>query len=125
MVTAGARKYYQFTDDLYVQDNLVIRGHQVVTPRKMRRKFLEKIHEGHQGIVKCSRRAREAVWWPGATKDSQQMINSCKKCLKERTIKHQPLKPTDLLDRPWEELRTGLFEFQEKLYLRIVDYYSR
>lgn len=38
MTKAGAKRYYQFNDDLYVQDNLVIRGHPVVTPEKMRQK---------------------------------------------------------------------------------------
>ena len=124
-VSAGAQKYYQFKDELYVQDGIVLRGHRVVIPFVLREKILSRIHEGHQGIVKCSRRAREAVWWPGASRDIQNLVENCEVCLKERAIQHQPLQTSALPDKPWQELGTDLFEFKDKVYLLIVDYYSR
>ena len=124
-VSAGVQKYYQFKDELYVQDGMVLRGHRLVIPFALRQEMLSRIHEGHQGIVKCSRRAREAVWWPGASKDIQQLIEGCEICLKEKDKQHQPLKPTKLPEKPWQELGSDLFEFQGKIYLLIVDYYSR
>nr|XP_039248050.1 uncharacterized protein K02A2.6-like [Styela clava] len=56
--------YYQVRDDLTVIDGLLLRGTRLVIPASLRLDILEKIHEGHMGIVKCRSRARSSVWWP-------------------------------------------------------------
>ena len=51
-------------------------------PSAMKRQVLDKIHKGHQGIVKCRECAKTSVWWPGLSREVQDMIENCKVCVK-------------------------------------------
>uniref|UniRef100_A0A3B1ISF7 Gypsy retrotransposon integrase-like protein 1 n=1 Tax=Astyanax mexicanus TaxID=7994 RepID=A0A3B1ISF7_ASTMX len=86
---------------------------------------LAKLHEGHQGVVKCRERARQSVWWPGLSQQLNELVLNCRTCIKERTNHTEPLIPTDLPERPWQKLGTDLFTLKGKTYLLVVDYYSR
>lgn len=35
-----------------------------MVPLSLKPQMLKRIHEGHLGIVKCRRRARELLYWP-------------------------------------------------------------
>jgi transposase InsO family protein len=124
-VSAAARRFYQFKDELFVQEGVLLRGHRLVIPGCLHERMLAKLHEGHQGIVKCSRRARETVWWPGINQQIQQLVENCESCLREQRVKHQPLRTAELPEGPWMELGSDLFEFKGKVYVLLVDYYSR
>ena len=45
--------YWNFRDELSVEDGLVTKSSRLLIPSTIRRKMLEQIHEGHQGIEKC------------------------------------------------------------------------
>lgn len=51
--------------------------HIIVIPEKMRQDILHGIHEGHLGVEKCKRRARDTVFWPGINKDIEKLISRC------------------------------------------------
>lgn len=55
---------YQVRGELSELEGLVTRGYRIVIPTIMREIILEKIHDGHQGLVKCRERASQSVWWP-------------------------------------------------------------
>ncbi|GBM42370.1 hypothetical protein AVEN_130254-1 [Araneus ventricosus] len=40
------------------------------------------IHEAHLGITKCKSRARELMYWPGISRDIEDLINKCSICEK-------------------------------------------
>ena len=48
-----------------MEDGLITKDARLLIPSKLRRKILEQIHEGHQGIEKYMLKAKEAVFWPG------------------------------------------------------------
>ena len=91
----------------------------------MRLDILDKLHEGHLGITKCHERVKRSVWWPGLSKQLEDMIQNCNVFIKERSNKAEPLIPSALLDRPWQKIGTDLFELKGKLYLLCIDYFSR
>ena len=88
----------------------------------MKLRVLDKIHGGHQGIVKCRERAKTSVWWPGLSRDVQDMVENCKVCAKHRQQRAEPLMPTPF---PGQMIGTDLFELDNLNDLIVVDYFSR
>ena len=64
---ADLKPYWSVSDELSVHDQLLLRGSRIVVPSALREDILEKLHAGHQGIVKTQLRAHTSVWWPGNT----------------------------------------------------------
>ena len=54
--------YFNYRDELSVQDGIVLRGERVVIPTSMRHEMKMKVHAGHTGINSCLRRARELIY---------------------------------------------------------------
>ena len=53
--------------DLTVYQVILYQSRLVITV-ELQNDIVERIHEGHQGIVKCRALARENVWWLGLSK---------------------------------------------------------
>lgn len=118
--------YWNFRCDLVIDDGLVLKGDRLIIPRTLRKEVLEAIHNGHQGESKCILLARESVFWPNISKDIREVVKSCDTCLRyQQAPEKLPLLQPDLPTRPWEKLGTDLFEYKDKRYLMVVDYYSR
>ena len=96
-----------------------------MVPKSMRSETLSKIHQGHQGIVKCRQRVSMAVWWPGISKEIESLVKSCQVCQKMTTPSRQPLLQSSLPDYPFERVASDLFEIKGVTYLMLVDYFSR
>ena len=52
----------------------------VIIPSALRLEVLDKIHTGHQGIQKCLERAKDGVWWPGLSKQLEDLVRECTTC---------------------------------------------
>ena len=118
-------QYFIEKNSFSVVDNLLLYGSRLVIPKVMRIEMLERIHQGHQGIVKTRALARTCIWWPGMSKDIARKIESCPICEKYRREHPQPLSPTPTPDFPWQRVASDLFEWQGENYLLVVDYFSR
>ena len=70
-------KYWNFRDELSVKVGLVTKGSRLLIPSTFRRKMLEQIHEGHQGIEKCMLKALESAFWPGISDDIRDVVEKC------------------------------------------------
>ena len=103
----------------------LLKGCQIIIPSSMQLEILERIHEGHQGIVKCRRRVRESVWWPGVSKQIADIVTNCRKCIEYRLPAREPMIPAAVPDGPWKTLGTDLFYLKGRTYLLVVDYFSR
>ena len=103
---------------------LLMNGRSVI-PSSLQKKILLILHEGHQGIDKTRRRARDSVFWPGIDREIEDMIKRCHQCLSllpancKETLQQPPL-PT----RPWDKLGLDLCSLHGKEYLIITDYFS-
>ena len=117
--------YWNVRHELSVADGLVFRGARVVIPRELRPKFLTNIHEGHMGIEKCRRRARQAVYWPNLNADVEAMVKSCNECIKySASQQREPLMSHDVPTRPFQKVGMDLCSLGTRNYLVIVDYFS-
>ena len=119
------RSFYSVSSELSVVDDILLKGSRLVIPPSLRRDIIERIHEGHQGMVKCLDRVRMSVWWPNVNSEVKDFIARCNTCCLERVNKSEPMIPSTYPDRPWQVVGTDLFKFRGSDYLLIVDYYSR
>ena len=63
----------------------------IAIPKEHQREALHKLHQGHQGIVKCQERARISVWWPGIGQQIKSVVQSCPTCMREFSPHPEPL----------------------------------
>ena len=119
------KNYWLERATLTVEDGLLLKDSRLVIPATLRNDVLAKLHEGHQGVVKCKARARQSVWWPGLSQQINDMVLKCRTCIQERHNHNEPLMPSEHPDRPWQRLGADLFELGGKTYLLVVDYFSR
>ena len=52
-VKGAIKPYYQFSGELSVQQGLLLKGTRLVIPTTMRVDILDKLREGHLGIINC------------------------------------------------------------------------
>ena len=124
-LTGSVKNYHSVADELSIADGLLMRGNRVVIPAALRLEMLDRIHTGHQGITKCRERARHSLWWPGLSKQLEELVKCCPECCRLQNQRAEPLIPSKLPDYPWQKVGTDLFEYKKENYLLIVDYYSR
>ena len=122
------RHYWSFRDQLSIDDGLIIKGEQILIPSTLRKDYLSRIHEAHQGITRCQQRARATVYWPGINEDIDNLVKTCLTCQtyqkSQSKEKLHPIIP-DTPNIPWHTLGTDLFEVNGKNYLVIADYHSK
>lgn len=120
-----AKPFWNYRDELTVEDGIVFRGERVVIPTTMQRESLKTIHQAHLGIERCKQRARDLVFWPGMNKQIEELVNNCSTCCKyQHNAPKEPMQPHPIPERPWEREGADLFEFNRKNYIILVDYYS-
>ena len=99
-LTGSLHPYWPERSELTILQGLLMKGNRLVIPVSMRLDVLDRIHEAHQGITKCRERAKASVWWPGLSKQLEELVNNCSTCIKERVNVAEPAIPSDLPDRP-------------------------
>src|SRR5258705_9116831 len=117
--------YWTHRHEISIVDGLVNKNGRILIPAPLRREILNRLHEGHQGITKCRRRAAESVWWPGLSREIEDSVTTCLECIQERSPRAEPMLGTPLPERPWQEIAMDIFHHSGNNYLVLVDYYSR
>ena len=117
--------YFDFRDELTVQDALVFKGPLLVVPAAMRKEMMAVIHATHIGVEGCIRRARDCLYWPRMSSELREYVLKCDICLAHRAMPgKEPLLQHEVIARPWAKLGADLCELDGRTLLVIVDYYS-
>ena len=69
------KPYWMVRAKLTLHHDLLLYGSRIVIPQGLRQETMLKIHQGHQGILKCRLWVESAVWWPGVS-DMASLNNS-------------------------------------------------
>ena len=118
--------YFDYRDELTVQDGIILRGERVVIPTSVRKELKAKVHAGLSGINSCLRRARELIFWPRMSSAIRQYTESCDICESHGTKQSpEPLNMHEVPNRPWEKAGTDIFTIKGRNYLFTVDYFSQ
>ena len=114
-------------DELWIMEQLVLRGNKVVLPEKLWNQTIQLAHEGHQGMVRTKSRLREKGWWPNLDKQVEKLITACYPCqLVGPRPNPEPIRSTPLPQGPWSEIAVDLLEISKKGHLLVVaEYYSK
>jgi hypothetical protein len=107
------------------ENSILLMNGRTVIPTQQQKKVLNNLHEGHQGIEKTRRRARDSVYWPGMNHHIEELVKHCSECqtllpVNPKEPLQQPLLPT----RPWDKLGVDLYSFNNREYLIVTDYFS-
>ena len=84
--TSTSCLYWSSKGEISQVQGLLLKGATLIIPSGMRLKILEQIHEGYQGIAKCRRQVKDSVWSPGLSKQVEDMVTSCRKCIDYRKL---------------------------------------
>ena len=124
-VAGAVQPYYSVSAEISIANGLLLRGSRIIIPASMQLSMLDKVHTGHQGITKCRERARQSIWWPGLSRQLDELVKNCPECSKAQKQRAQPLITSSFPELPWQKVATDLFEWKHQNYLLIVDYFSR
>ncbi|KAK4311797.1 hypothetical protein Pmani_011926 [Petrolisthes manimaculis] len=58
------RAYWPVRSLLATDDDFIVYGPRLLIPLSLRRETLERLHDGHQGMERTKRRARQTTYWP-------------------------------------------------------------
>ena len=120
------KEYWNYRTEFSEIDGIVLKDQRILIPLSMRKKILEKLHQGHQGIEKTKRRARETVFWPRINNEIESMVSKCPHCQELRNANSkEELHPHSVPVYPWQIVGTDIFHWNNNDYLLVVDYYSR
>ena len=109
-----------------LSQGVICKGRQIFIPETLKDDIKQQLHEGHQGIEKTRRLARDTVHWVGINKDIEKLCKSCQICQKyQDEHKREPLLPHPTASRPWQSISSDLFSIGPRSYLLIVDRYSK
>ena len=124
-VPVGIRDYWNFRDELTVQDGVVYRGMRVAIPRILRPQMVVKAHSSHLGQDASVRKAKDLLYWPGMAADIKVEVENCAVC-NEYAIKQtkEPMMSHEIPKYPWAKVGQDLFTLHGENYLVTVDYYS-
>ena len=115
--------YWPMRAEFADHDGLLLKGTSL--PAVLQKDILSRLHEVHQGIVKCRECARTTVWWLGINKQLDEVVRNRRTCAETRSDKAEPMMCLEFPNRSWEKVASDLFEHNKQSYLLVVHYYSR
>ena len=118
----AARPYFDFRDELTVQDKLVFKGLLVVVPAALRTEMMAKCHATHIGIEGCIRRARKSMYWPRMSSELKEYISKCDVCLAHQSSPpKETLMQHEIIARPWAKVAADLCDSKGRTLLVVCD----
>ncbi|CAC5393077.1 unnamed protein product [Mytilus coruscus] len=95
-------EYWNFRDELSNVNGIILKGEKIIIPTSMRKNMLNKLHEGHLGIEKTRKLARDSIFWPGINAQITDFISKCSVCLESRRSNtKEPMAESETPELPW------------------------
>lgn len=107
---------------------VLLRGTRLVIPQSLQRHVVDLAHAGHLGIVKTKTLLREKVWFPFIDSLVEEKCKNCIPCLAVSSHNTpEPIKPSALPNRPWEEISIDFLGSigTSNYFMVVIDDYSR
>ena len=126
LIPASIIPYWPYKEELGYYNCILLKCDRVIIPSSLVPDVLKDIHRGHLGIDKCRLRARRSVFWPNMNIDIAKLVNSCVQCQVHAgpQNKNFTINMNESSHYPMHCIGTDLFEYNNKPYLIMVDYFS-
>nr|XP_039266337.1 uncharacterized protein K02A2.6-like [Styela clava] len=123
------RNFESLSSELSItEQGIILRGHRIVVPVKMRKQMVSIAHEGHQGVAKTKALIRAKLWFPNIDSMVENYIKNCPACAAvTKDERFQPLRMSELPRAVWKSLSAdfcGPYPSGDYL-LVVIDNYSR
>lgn len=121
------KPYFLCRMQISPENGILLRGHKVIIPGKLRKKILNELHSSHFGIVKMKAEARARFWFPGIDAALEKLVGACDICAQLRpSPPRAPLAPWPHPPYPFHRIHMDfLGPMCNKMLLVIVDAYSK
>ena len=97
------------------EQNLILKGTQLVIAAKLQHRVVQLAHEGHQGMSKTKSFIGSKVWFPYMDKAVEEEVSSCIPCQANTDrCTREPLCMSELPRGPWLNLSDGSFVHYHK-----------
>ena len=118
--------YWSMKDQLSVFDDLVLFDDRIVIPKVLQTDILRKLHDTHQGRVRCKALARKGVYWRNINSDIDNMVDKCTECLSTRKLPMKvELKSHSVPLRPFEKVGADIVTVMGRKYQVVIDYFTK
>ena len=77
-VPSEIRRYFDFKEELSIQDGILFKGNRVIVPVALRPHMITQVHSSHLGIESCLNKARDVLFWPGMTAEFRDCVLNVK-----------------------------------------------
>jgi len=119
-----AKPFFEHRSELNLLEGVIAYKERLFVPAQLRPQMLTHLHEGHLGLDKCLRRARQAIWWPTIAKDVGEYAANCSTCVQHRVCHPEPLLSSAIPEGPWDVVGADLGQLDGVTYLVLLDAYS-
>ena len=119
-------QYWPIRHTLSVIDEIMFAGDRIILPSPMRSDMLQTLHVAHQGMQRTKALARRHWYWPGMSREIEQMVENCGTCQQfQPRNQREPLISHDIPELPWLKIGADIFEIKGQSFLLMVDYLSK
>ncbi|KAK3880187.1 hypothetical protein Pcinc_015318 [Petrolisthes cinctipes] len=117
------RAYWPVCSLLAADDDFIVYGPRLLIPLSLRRETLERLHDGHQGMERTKRRARQTIYLPGIDRDIENIVSGCSRC--RPLLPSHPNEPlwqdSNRPERVFESVSADYFHVAGQTYLVYID----
>jgi len=114
--------YWEFRDSLFIADGIIMYNDRAVIPQNLRRQILSILHAAHQGVSSMTARAATSVFWPGITRQIQEIRDNCPSCNRNAPSNARlPPSVPHIPSTPFEAVFADFFDFRGWHYLVLGD----
>ena len=104
------RSYWDFTDELSIDNDLLMKGERVVILTPCRDSIMEDLHKSQAGINKAMSLASTCVYWPSMEADVTDYIKRCLMCIDSSNLLIETLHPHEVPQGPWVKIAMDFFQ---------------
>ena len=116
-----------FSQELTVANDLIYKGGSLLIPEELQHLVLTEIHGDHVGMERSKSFARAYFFWPGMSKEIENMIRDCHICSarKSKSSNSKQWAPWPEARRPFQRVHIDFGEINGKPFLVLVDAFTK